>query len=364
MPEWFDDSDFLARLAEERTGELALFFTSLGLGEAFESPGKGWGRAKRISVALAEASRRGIQDQVIAAARRRFGDEEAKPTEAEEPRKENVSTCFVIQPFDGGAFDKRYDDVYVKAIVDAGLEPYRVDRDPRVSIPIDTIADRIAESDICFADITLDNPNVWFELGLAIAAGKEVVLICEEGRDRFPFDVQHRNVIRYKTDSPRDFEELRKNITARAAAALEQAQGESVIRNLTAAEAIPTVAPEQGLAPHEQAFLVLAAQRMDSEEDFIPASQLRQSMQRAGFNDLAVTLAYRSLVRREMVEAGMEEQFRDDPFPIYRVLEKGFDWLENHRDSLMLRAEANPARRPDDRVSKAASEMDVDDIPF
>lgn len=56
--------------------------------------------------------------------------------------------CFVIQPFDGGPFDKRYDDVYVKAISDAGLEPYRVDRDPRASIPIDTIAARIRESDI------------------------------------------------------------------------------------------------------------------------------------------------------------------------------------------------------------------------
>ncbi|MBU0719064.1 MAG: hypothetical protein KJ749_12505 [Planctomycetes bacterium] len=44
-----------------------------------------------------------------------------------------MGRCFVIQPFDdGGEFDKRYEDVFLPAIRDAGLEPYRVDRDPSV----------------------------------------------------------------------------------------------------------------------------------------------------------------------------------------------------------------------------------------
>ncbi len=43
-----------------------------------------------------------------------------------------MPTCFVIQPFDkGGPYDKRYRGVLVPAITDAGLEPYRVDEDPR-----------------------------------------------------------------------------------------------------------------------------------------------------------------------------------------------------------------------------------------
>ncbi len=50
-----------------------------------------------------------------------------------------LATCFVIQPFDGGKFDKRFDDILVPAIRDAGLEAYRVDRDPTVSIPIEQI---------------------------------------------------------------------------------------------------------------------------------------------------------------------------------------------------------------------------------
>ena len=74
-----------------------------------------------------------------------------------------MGTCFAIQPFDrGGQFDKRFEDVIAPAIIATGLEPYRVDRDPSVSIPIEDIESGIRTADICIAEITTDNPNVWF----------------------------------------------------------------------------------------------------------------------------------------------------------------------------------------------------------
>src|SRR5688500_17614708 len=107
--------------------------------------------------------------------------------------------CFVIQPFDLGKFDKRYNDICRPAIEAAGLEPYRVDQDPATSIPIEDIEAGIRGAAICFADITLDNPNVWFELGFAIAERKPIVLVCSDERHtRFPFDIQHRTVTRYQ----------------------------------------------------------------------------------------------------------------------------------------------------------------------
>ena len=78
-----------------------------------------------------------------------------------------MATCFVIQPFDQGKFDKRYADVYKPSIEAAGLEPYRVDKDPGVLVPIEAIERGIRSSAICLADITSDNPNVWYELGKA-----------------------------------------------------------------------------------------------------------------------------------------------------------------------------------------------------
>ena len=38
---------------------------------------------------------------------------------------EGMPRCFMIQPFDGGQYDKRYEDVFEPAIRAAGLEPYR-----------------------------------------------------------------------------------------------------------------------------------------------------------------------------------------------------------------------------------------------
>src|ERR1022692_861504 len=107
-----------------------------------------------------------------------------------------MDRCFVIQPFDKGRYDKRYEDVFVPAIKDAGLEPYRVDRDLGVSIPIAEIQSGIESSQACLAEISTDNPNVWFELGYAIASQREVVMVCSEERTaHFPFDVQHRAII-------------------------------------------------------------------------------------------------------------------------------------------------------------------------
>ena len=129
------------------------------------------------------------------------------------------AVVFVIQPFDAGPYDKRYKDVFEPAIRAAGLKPYRVDRDPAASVPVDEIENGIRRADVCFAEISTNNPNVWFELGYAIASGKEVVLVCSEHRkEKFPFDVQHRNIISYTTESKCDFVKLESEIAERLSA--------------------------------------------------------------------------------------------------------------------------------------------------
>ena len=134
----------------------------------------------------------------------------------------STKRCFVIQPFDGGDFDNRFDEVLKPAIQEADLEAYRVDRDPSASIPIEKIESEISAAAVCLADISGDNPNVWFELGYAIAAGRPTCLICNRARERFPFDVQHRKIVRYGTGSISDFSELGRRITEQLKALLEQ----------------------------------------------------------------------------------------------------------------------------------------------
>lgn len=133
-----------------------------------------------------------------------------------------METCFVIQPFDSGKFDKRFEQVFKPAILACGLEPYRVDQDMRVQIPIQAIEEGIQRACICLADITTDNPNVWYELGYALATGKDVILICSTEREgkKFPFDIQHRTITEYRVEAPKDFDKLRATITARIKASV------------------------------------------------------------------------------------------------------------------------------------------------
>jgi hypothetical protein len=122
--------------------------------------------------------------------------------------------CCVFQPFDKGPHDKRYDDIIAPAITAAGLEPYRVDRDDGVVIPVESLHEEIRTATVCLADITTQNPNVMYELGFAIASGKDVILICSTQRsEKFPFNIQHRGIIQYTPDSASDFDKLKTDIS-------------------------------------------------------------------------------------------------------------------------------------------------------
>jgi hypothetical protein len=76
-----------------------------------------------------------------------------------------MAECFVIQPFDNDKYDRRFAETFKPAIEAAGLTPYRVDKDPAVNDLVQGIRDGIDRSVAVFAELTTDNPNVWFELG-------------------------------------------------------------------------------------------------------------------------------------------------------------------------------------------------------
>jgi hypothetical protein len=50
---------------------------------------------------------------------------------------------------------------------------------------------------LVIADITGENPNVFYELGIAHTLGKEVIIITQETMKPVPFDVGHVRYIRY-----------------------------------------------------------------------------------------------------------------------------------------------------------------------
>ena len=87
--------------------------------------------------------------------------------------------------------------------------------------------------------------------GYSFACYKDVVLVCSEERTgKFPFDIQHRHIITYKTGSKSDFEALEETITKKIKALLQKKQ---TVQTLNTTPVVET----EGLKGHEIAILIL-----------------------------------------------------------------------------------------------------------
>lgn len=264
-----------------------------------------------------------------------------------------MDRCFVIQPFDGSDFDARYDQVIGPAIVNAGFEAYRVDRDPSVNIPIERIEQEIRDSAVVLADISLDNPNVWLEVGLALAFAKPCCLICNPSRERFPFDIVHRKVIRYKTSSPADFDDLAEKVTARLKTVV--AANETRRESLKAIVAHPVAGD---LDNHEVAVLVaIASEELDSASG-ATGGHIEKSIAEAGYNRLAASLGIRSLQRKSLISQTVESDYNGNSYKAYRLTDEGETWMLSNARSLSLSVDDSGSQR---NPSKPAGESD---IPF
>ncbi len=245
-----------------------------------------------------------------------------------------MPTCFVIQPFDSGKFDKRFEDTYEPALREAGLDVYRVDEDPTAEVLINSIEKGIRDAAICLADITTDNPNVWYELGYAFATRCPVIMVCSEERsgNGYPFDIQHRHIIRYKSDAKSDFDILGNRIKERATALLHQgAATKQIVEN-------EQVAMREGLTQIEILVLAVVAGQTILPDNSIGMYDLEQGVERSGLTSVGLGLALRRLAGKEFVKFSSEE----DPFgnqSDYRVIfltEKGWNWIDNNEDIFSL----------------------------
>lgn len=117
----------------------------------------------------------------------------------------SMRRAFVIMPFgekkaaDGTVidFNNIYRELLEPAITAAGLAPHRADADRRGgSIHLDMFQDLLF-AEFVVADLTLDNPNVWYEIGVRHALRAGGVVLTYALRDRLPFDIAGQRMQRY-----------------------------------------------------------------------------------------------------------------------------------------------------------------------
>lgn len=112
-----------------------------------------------------------------------------------------TDTCFVMMPF-AEPLGGYYARVYQPAIEKAKLKAVRADAEIfGTGKIIDQIWDGIKVSRVLVAELTGRNPNVLYELGLAHALRKPVVLVSSNEED-VPFDVRHVRLIYYDVRDP------------------------------------------------------------------------------------------------------------------------------------------------------------------
>lgn len=129
-------------------------------------------------------------------------------------------------PF-GGWFDTYYATIYCPAIEAAGLTPRRADDLARPGTIVHDIWTYTQNATVVLADLTGRNPNVFYELGLAHALAKPVILLTES-LDDVPFDLRALRVIIYDKNLPDWGEALQEQI-ARSIREISESPLESVL---------------------------------------------------------------------------------------------------------------------------------------
>ena len=158
-----------------------------------------------------------------------------------------------------------------------------------------------------------------------------MVLVCsDERKAHFPFDVQHRKIIRYSTESSSDFEKARAVISARLKAMLIKRE------QLDQVSSLSSVSKVEGLEQYEIAGLVGVAEEVYDPEDGISVWVFSQNMKQAGFSNLAGTLALKSLLDREMLERFEDENYDGETFTAFKVTSEGMAWLLTNKGILTL----------------------------
>jgi|GEM_PF-174971 len=125
------------------------------------------------------------------------------------PKKlKGLPHAFVVMPFgrkqssDGRwiDFNAIYQDLIKPALIEAGFEPFRADEE---SVSGDILTDMFQElllADLVIADLSIDNANVFYELGVRHSMRKRGLVHIQSGRSYMPFDIFNVRTVPYHTD--------------------------------------------------------------------------------------------------------------------------------------------------------------------
>ena len=104
--------------------------------------------------------------------------------------------CFVVMPF---RKELNFFFLYLRRHLEERHDIDVARGDSRfLTVPLlDKIVSEIRAADVVIGDLTETNPNVFFELGIAYAAQKPMILLAQEAAEKIPVDLRPFEYIRY-----------------------------------------------------------------------------------------------------------------------------------------------------------------------
>jgi tetratricopeptide (TPR) repeat protein len=126
-------------------------------------------------------------------------------TEKKKLRPEVRPHAFVVMPFgkkkggDGSPYDFNaiYQSLIKPALVSAGFEPFRADESTASGDILTDMFQELLLADLVLADLSIDNANAFYELGVRHAFRKRGVVHVQAGRAYMPFDVFNVRTLPY-----------------------------------------------------------------------------------------------------------------------------------------------------------------------
>lgn len=104
--------------------------------------------------------------------------------------------AFVVMQF-SEEYNELFNEVIKPVCEDFGLECERADDYYTTNMIIEDIISSITSASVVIADITPDNPNVFYEVGYSHAISKPTILLCDKKRNKLPFDLSSFRTLFY-----------------------------------------------------------------------------------------------------------------------------------------------------------------------
>ena len=94
-------------------------------------------------------------------------------------------------------FNKVYSDLIKPALIHEGYEVFRADEEQSAGNIRTDMFQELLLGDLVIVDLSIDNPNVWYELGVRHALRARGVILIKSKRDYMPFDIYTDRTLTY-----------------------------------------------------------------------------------------------------------------------------------------------------------------------